>query len=141
MVSLTFKSGCGLSDKNKSIISDFLPFACNRIGIKNNFIVDIMPSDTKGTISNIKDDLKKAVFIPHMRKMEIYVKNRHILDILVSIAHEMVHLKQIENGADVGKGHIPYDIPKDHKGYDIEYEAYGLSGIIVRAYRGLMNEE
>jgi hypothetical protein len=136
---LTYKKGCTISDTNKKWIEAAIPFAIDRLGIKGDFSIDIMPSDSNNTIHNLNDDLKKAVFIPSMRKMEIYVKNRHILDILVSMVHEMVHLAQMEKDEALMIGGIPYDIPDDHPGKEIEYEAYAKSGMIVRAFRGLIN--
>lgn len=140
IVKVSYKKGCLISEYNKKLIESFVPFAVDRLHIKGEFSIDIMPSDDANTISNISDSLKKAVFVPAQRRMEIYVKNRHILDILVSIAHEMVHLAQMERDASLMINNIPYDIPNDHPGKEVEYEAYGTSGMLVRAFRGLLND-
>ena len=140
MVILTFVKGSGLTDQHKDMIKDFIPFACHKLNLKNRFSVSVMPSDTNNTIAGVKEDLKKAVFIPSKRHMEVYVKNRHILDILVSIAHEMVHLMQLDTGKKWPDTFVPYSIKEGDPGYDLEYEAYGLSGVIVRAFGGAIDK-
>lgn len=138
-VNLIYKKGNDISDNDKKWIEAIIPFAVDRLKIKESFTIYIMPNDSNNTITNLKDHLKKAVFIPSERTMEIYVSNRHILDILVSIVHEMVHLSQMERDKNLMIGYIPYDIPDGHPGKDVEYEAYGKSGMIVRAFRGALN--
>lgn len=59
-------------------------------------------------------------------KVNVYVKNRSLADIMRSIAHELVHQKQFEEG-------LLETMPQDIGG-KIEDEANALAGQMVKAF-------
>ena len=74
----------------KAIVQKFMEFVIDHLGIDGT--VDII-------LTNKKDGIKTtAVYFNGDDKIKVYIKNRAIVDILRSIAHEMVHHKQKQRG-------------------------------------------
>jgi hypothetical protein len=70
-------------------------------------------------------------FNPNNDKIWVYVKNRNMADILRTLAHELVHRKQAEDGRIENKS--------GNTGSDIENEANAMAGILLRKF-GKQNE-
>ena len=105
----------------EDMMKKFVGFASDHLGIK--------------TIPNIRyktsdDDYTSfAAYSPSKNEVHIMTKNRHPMDIYRSIAHELVHHKQNEEGR-IGK-----DVAKEGEtGSHIENEANAKAGVIMRDF-------
>ena len=106
------------------IIGEFIKFATERLGLES------LPNK----IQLIKNEsFPKAVksfggYNPETDSIFIYAgNNRNIVDILRTLAHELVHLKQRKDGRIGG-------IKDGDTGSDIENEANAAAGILLRDY-------
>jgi predicted kinase len=101
--------------------TDFQKFAR---GIANTLEIKEMP---RIEIIEGSSELKTfGTYNPTEKKIQIVLKNRHPLDILRTLAHELIHHKQNEEGRlkDVAK--------EGSTGSDIENEANSGAGVILR---------
>lgn len=83
-----------LKEQYQVLIKSLLPYAQRKLGFnkppKINFIEDE---------DNSKNPLgKTAYYHPEDKQITIFVTNRHPKDILRSVAHELIHYKQDEDG-------------------------------------------
>lgn len=101
------------------MLSSFVSFASEKLGIKS------MPSVR---YKNDDDDYNSfAAYNPSSNELSISTLNRHPMDIFRSVAHELVHHKQNENGK------LGHDIEKEGStGSPIENEANSEAGKIMR---------
>jgi hypothetical protein len=109
-----------LSDDKKKIIVSFIKFVRKEIGIKS------LPSVI---IKNNRDGLKTTASYNYSGDKKIITvtsKNRALVDIMRSIAHELVHHKQYEDGRLKTK-------PKDIGG-DIEDESNAVAGQLIKKF-------
>ena len=107
-------------EKFGPMLDTFVQFASNKLGIKS------LP-----THELKKDEMATsfAAYNPSDKHMIVVTKNRHPMDIYRSVAHELVHHKQNEDGR-LGK-----DISKEGAtGSDIENEANSDAGKVMRWY-------
>ncbi len=114
-------------DDSTEIIKDFVQFASRRLGL-----------DKQPKIKLIRDPKSASVrrsfggYMPGQYSIEINIGNRHIMDVLRTLAHEMVHYKQdLNNELNVDSG-------KD--GSPQENEANAKAAVIMRLW-GKMNPE
>lgn len=101
------------------MLDAFVSFASDKLGLKS------LPTIR---YKNDDDDYNSfAAYSPHTNELSISTANRHPMDIFRSVAHELVHHKQNEEGR-IGK-----DIAKEgDTGSDIENEANAEAGKIMR---------
>jgi hypothetical protein len=102
-------------------IVDFLRFACHNLDLKTIPNIEILDDHVTNAESN-----SFAAYMPGDQIIALYVKHRHILDILRSLCHELVHYRQDLQGvlkANSGK-----------TGSEHENEANALAGQIMRLY-------
>ncbi len=101
------------------MLDSFVSFTSDKLGLKS------MPNIRYKTED---DDYNSfAAYNPSSNELSIHTMNRHPMDIFRSIAHELVHHKQNEDGR-LGK-----DIEKEGAtGSDIENEANSEAGKIMR---------
>lgn len=101
------------------MLDSFVSFASEKLGLKS------MPNVRYKTD---KDDYNSfAAYNPLSNELSVHTMNRHPMDIFRSVAHELVHHKQNEDGK-LGK-----DIAKEGAtGSDIENEANSEAGKIMR---------
>lgn len=113
-------------DGSLSVIKDFVDFTCDRIGLER-------PPKIK-LIRDPKLASERRSFGGYMPGggIEITIGNRHIMDVLRTLAHEMVHHKQ-----DVD-GRLNDDSGKD--GSEHENEANAKAAVVMRLW-GKMNPE
>jgi len=109
-----------LDDAKKETITNFVKFVKEELGIER--MPTIILQNGKGKLKttanyNYTDDNKL---------IRINAKNRAIVDILRSIAHELTHHRQWEQGRLKVK---PPDI-----GGEIENEANSMAGIFIKLY-------
>jgi cytidyltransferase-like protein len=113
---------------DSSIIKEFIKFAIRKLQINK------IPEGL--TLSYNNDEAKSrhsfGTFDPNNGKIWLYVKNRNMADILRTLAHELVHRKQDEDGR--------IDYSSGETGSEIENEANAQAGILLRDF-GKQNEK
>jgi dephospho-CoA kinase len=101
------------------MLDSFVSFASNKLGLKS------MPNLRYKTDKDGYNSF--AAYNPSSNELSVSTMNRHPMDIFRSVAHELVHHKQNEDGK-LGK-----DIAKEGStGSDIENEANSEAGKIMR---------
>jgi predicted chitinase/LysM repeat protein len=112
-------------DGSEEIIRNFADFACDRIGLKD-----------KPTIKLIRDPkhaVKRKSFGGYMGgNIEIMIGNRHVMDVMRTLAHELVHYKQDSDGV------LTPDSGRD--GSEHENEANAKAAVVMRLW-GKMNPD
>ena len=109
-----------LDDNKKEKLNEFVKFVKKELGIKS------VPTIT---ILNGRGDIKTTANYDYLKEKKIIKvvgKNRMLVDILRSIAHELVHHMQYENGKLKVK---PPDI-----GGEIEDSANAIAGQLIKKY-------
>lgn len=104
----------------KAIIQKFLEFVIDNLGIDGQVNV---------TLTNQKDGIRTTAVYNHSESsIKVYIKNRAMVDILRSIAHEMVHHKQNQRGELKNNPHAGDD------GSPQENEANAKAGELIRIF-------
>ena len=104
-------------------LNSFMDFCCDKLSIKDKPSLKFKEPTDQGEQPSF------AAYAPGAREVHIMSKNRHPMDIFRSVAHELVHHKQNEEGR-IGK-----DIAKEGAtGSDIENEANSRAGELMRWY-------
>jgi hypothetical protein len=100
------------------IVSVFVPYAKKYLKLKStpkiNFVKDPKFAHKIGAFGQINDK----------DNITIDILDRHPMDILRTLSHELAHLKQHENGKN-GSGHV---------GSDTENESNVIAGILLRKF-------
>jgi cytidyltransferase-like protein len=111
-----------LNESQTATIGEFIKYACKDLGIQK------LPS--RLTLSYDTDAAREkrsfGYFDPNNNQIWVYVKNRNMADILRTLAHELVHRKQDEDGR--------IDYESGETGSDIENEANAQAGVLLRDY-------
>jgi len=101
-------------------VADFVNFAKDFLGIDDDMKVGLAFERTP--------DLKTTAYYNPSGFLMVYAKNRALVDVLRSVAHEMVHHKQNLEGR-------LKDLVKDGEdGSEIENEANAVAGVMIRKY-------
>jgi predicted RNA binding protein YcfA (HicA-like mRNA interferase family) len=104
-------------------LNSFIDFCCDKLSIKDKPTLKFKEPADQGEQPSF------AAYAPGAREVYVMSKNRHPMDIFRSVAHELVHHKQNEDGR-IGK-----DIAKEGAtGSDIENEANSRAGELMRWY-------
>lgn len=108
-------------------VADFVNFAKDYLEIDDDVKIELAFEKTP-------DIRTTAYYNNGDKRMKIYVKNRAIIDICRSIAHELVHHKQNLDGR--------FDDAEDPgaDGSEFENEANAVAGVIIRKW-GKMHPE
>lgn len=124
--------GVQFDSSEKKTIDDFVEFVKKELGINNE--VDIQ-------LQNNKDGIKTTAVYKYQDEgdedfeqshIKVFALGRALVDVLRSIAHELVHHKQNEDGELKGK--------HSNVGGPIEDEANAVAGEMIKAY-GLEHPE
>jgi hypothetical protein len=113
----------GMSRKQfQAVLDPFITFAINKLGIKEAPAFRCKPEDDQGEQPSF------GGYAPSSNSIIVSTKNRHPLDVLRTIAHELVHHKQNEQGRikDVAK--------EGSTGSKIENEANAVAGQLMRLW-------
>jgi hypothetical protein len=111
---------------NRTLMEKFIDFVNSHLDIKN-------PCTIK--LTNDRSDIQTSAYYDIVNKVVcVYIKDRAIMDIMRSVAHELVHHHQNERG-DL-KGHAE----EGADGSIIENEANSKAGEIIRIF-GKQNPE
>ncbi len=104
-------------------LGSFIDFCCDKLGIEGKPTLKFKEPADQGEQPSF------AAYAPGSREVYVMSKNRHPMDIFRSVAHELVHHKQNEEGR-IGK-----DVAKEGAtGSDIENEANSRAGELMRWY-------
>jgi len=109
-----------LTDKQKEKLNEFSKFVRKELGIKNPPTISIL---------NGRNELRTTASYDYMKEhkhIKVNGKNRALVDIMRSIAHEMTHHKQWEDGKLKVR---PPDI-----GGEIEDEANSKAGQFIKLF-------
>lgn len=107
------------------LLDEFIPFTCKFLGINSPFTLYLIHSKTPKLRTT-------GVYINQDREMWIRTKERHKVDLLRSICHEMVHHRQNELKM-LHKGSGDDASPE-------EGQANRIAGIVMRKF-GRMHPE
>ena len=110
-----------LNDDNKKKLADFVKFIKNELKLKD------VPTIS---IQNHRNGLKTTANYDYTKEnkiVKVCSKNRALVDVMRSLAHELVHHKQWEDGR--LNGPKPPDI-----GGEIEDEANAKAGQFIKMY-------
>lgn len=105
----------------KELVKKFLVFAKNELGLTK------LPKISFTTDENVPQKHRALGFYNNNNEsISIYIKNRNLADILRTLAHELVHEKQNQ------EGRIKPD--SGGTGSEIENEANAQAGILLRKF-------
>lgn len=110
----------GLSDEKKEKLHEFVKFVKKQLDIKSMPTIAILSK---------RDGLKTTANYDHSKEnkiIKVCAKNRALVDVMRSLAHELVHHKQFEQGRLKKQ---PPDI-----GGEIEDEANAKAGQYIKLY-------
>ena len=116
-----------LTESQTGTIGEFIKFAIKNLGLQNTPGSLTLSYDNK----QAQDKRTFGFFDPNNKKIWIYVKNRNMADILRTLAHELVHRKQEEDGR--------LDIKSGETGSPIEDEANATAGVLLRNFGKINN--
>ena len=117
-----------LNESETATIGEFIKYAVKNLGIQNPPRNLSLSYDT----AKAKEMRSFGYFDPNSNKIWVYCGNRNMGDILRTLAHELVHRKQDEDGR------ISYESGKT--GSEIENEANAKAGVLLRDF-GKQHEE
>ena len=109
-----------LEDNKKQKITEFVQFVKKELGIEECPTI---------VLQNGRGELKTTANYDYSKKnkiIRINAKNRSLVDVMRSIAHEMVHHKQYEDGR--------LNTPPPDIGGEIEDEANAKAGQYIKLY-------
>ena len=111
-----------LNESQTATIGEFIKYSVKNLGLQN------LPSNLTLSYDNNKAKEKRSFgyFDPSSNKIWVYVKNRNMADILRTLAHELIHRKQEEDGR--------LDINSGKTGSPIEDEANAMAGVLLRNF-------
>ena len=117
-----------LNESETATIGEFVKYAIKNLEIQKP------PRNLTFSYDNAAAKEKRSFgyFDPNVNKIWVYCKNRNMADILRTLAHELVHRKQDEDGR------INYESGKT--GSEIENEANAKAGVLLRDF-GKQHEE
>lgn len=113
-------------EKSIRVISDFINFAKKYLSINDDVKVFLAFKKTP--------ELTTTAYYNLDGHLMVYAKDRAIIDVCRSIAHELVHHKQNL------EGRLNNIVNDGNDGSPIENEANSVAGIIIRKY-GKLNPE
>ena len=114
------------SMNNRVLMGKFIDFVVDYLSLSKNFKVRL----TRDKV----DIVTTAYYEIDNNIVCVYIKDRAIVDIMRSVAHELVHHSQNENGELVG------DPSEGADGSDLENHANAKAGEIIRIF-GKQNPE
>jgi hypothetical protein len=114
------------SDLDLRAVADFVNFAKKFLKIDDDIKIELAFERTP--------DLKTAAYYDLNKLIKVYVKDRALMDVCRSIAHELVHHMQML------AGHLTNPEVDGKDGSPIENEANAVAGIIIRKYGKLHPE-
>jgi len=117
--------GLDENDPRENIIKEFYDFCKRKLGFYNDVEVRF--------INDREEDMTTGSFNTVTGEIRVYLGHRALVDSLRTLAHELVHLKQIEDGKQETQSP---DVPEHLKGVGtpIENEANSVAGALVKEF-------
>jgi hypothetical protein len=109
--------------KKVDIINNFIYYACEHLGFDE--VPEINLIDSKKLA---KENKSFGSYYIGQNKINVNIAERHVADILRTLAHEMVHCKQDMDGRLTG------NMKEGETGSEFENEANSQAGIMLRNY-------
>ena len=109
-----------LSDEHKSKLDQFVKFVKKQLELKSVPTISV-----QGTRNGLKTTANYD-YTKENKVVKVYGKNRALVDIMRSIAHELVHHKQFEQGR--------LKVQQPDIGGEIEDEANAKAGQFIKMY-------
>ena len=109
----TFDKSC------EPVCKDFVNFCKQHLDLQDRVKIKFLPEHDP--------DITTGCYIPNDRSIKVLTKDRGLIDILRSIAHEMVHQYQHVTGKLHDKS--------GETGSEHENEAHSLAGVLMRLYQ------
>lgn len=106
-------------NENRNTINKFLNYCYKTLELDRPCSISFLDQPTK--------EMTTGCFNPNNREIKILSKSRALVDILRSLAHELVHAKQHEEGR--------LDSLSGEDGSPIENEANSVAGILMRKFQ------
>jgi cytidyltransferase-like protein len=110
-----------LTDEKKQLIKEFVKYVAKELKLKTLPQIKLSTNNAE-----VKERHSFGYFRPGDNNIWVYTKNRNMADMLRTLAHEMVHHKQSEDGR--------IDINSGKTGSEIENEANAKAGVILRNF-------
>lgn len=108
-----------MNKENKYCLTKFIKFVNEELNINDPFEIILSKKRT--------DDLKTyAYYNPLNGLIKVYIKDRGLADVLRSIAHELIHHQQNQNGL--------LNKPHPDIGGEIEDDANSIAGQFVKKF-------
>lgn len=107
------------SEKQTELLGEFVDFACDFLGIKKPVIKLQFKRDGLVTTAAYGGN-----------KVYVYAKDRALVDIMRSIAHELTHMKQDSEGKLEQNDHQK----NNAAGSEIENDANARAGVMIRKF-------
>ena len=116
-----------LNESQTATIGEFIKYSIKNLGLQTP------PSNLTLSYDNKQAKEKRSFgyFDPNSKKIWVYVKNRNMADILRTLAHELVHRKQEEDGR--------LNPTSGETGSPIEDEANAMAGVLLRNFGKINN--
>lgn len=106
----------------QGIVNDFIEYVKNELELPDTPKINVIHDK-----NNMSDELRSfATYNLSTHEITVNAHNRNLADVLRSLAHELIHYKQNQNGELSTESGIT--------GSDIENEANALAGILMRNY-------
>ena len=116
-----------LNESQTATIGEFIKYSIKNLGLQSPLSNLTLSYDN----NQAKEKRSFGYFDPNTKKIWVYVKNRNMADILRTLAHELVHRKQEEDGR--------LDINSGKTGSPIEDEANAMAGVLLRNFGKINN--
>ena len=84
--------------------------------------------------------IKTGYYDPENKEVVLFVRDRHPKDVMRSLAHELIHHKQFEDGRITPDMCEESEITKNNKIIEFEEEAYLKGNIAFRTWTELYNK-
>lgn len=107
------------------LIQDFVKFCYSELGIKKSPKINIINDKNW-----VKDHTSFGSYNPNDHSISVYLADRNLADFLRTLAHEITHHLQNQNGE--------IDFNSGETGSPVEDQANAKAGVILRKY-GKMN--
>lgn len=114
-------------ESKTNLVEDFINYCKDKLQLSQTPKIEFS-DDT----NHVKEQCSFGYFSPESKAIWVYAGDRNMADIFRTLAHELVHRKQDEDGR------IEYESGKT--GSDIENEANSMAGVILREF-GKSNPE
>jgi len=111
----------GESEEEVNLVNEFINYVKNELGL-----VQTPKIDFSDDIDHVKEQRSFGYFSPDKNIIWVYAGDRNTADIFRTLAHELIHRKQEEDGK------IDYESGKT--GSNIENEANAKAGIFLRDF-------